>query len=184
MGFSRQEYWSGLPCPPPGDLSIPRIKPRSPALWTDPLPAEPPGSLWTLEWVAHPFSRGSSQTRNWTRVSGIAGRFLTSWATREALSSEPMGSCQKELSHLCWIPSVCWVTGTQRKGRKWCTPETQRLPGYDDFGHSAALWLLYGCLYSCPSQTSDRWPAVMRGGRERHAEHRTRRSADQGRASP
>ena len=29
MGFSRQEYWSGLPCPPPGDLPNPGIKPRS-----------------------------------------------------------------------------------------------------------------------------------------------------------
>ena len=32
MGFSRQEYWTGLPCPPPGDLPNPRIKPRSPVL--------------------------------------------------------------------------------------------------------------------------------------------------------
>ena len=32
MGFSRQEYWSGLPCPPPGDLPDPGIKPMSPAL--------------------------------------------------------------------------------------------------------------------------------------------------------
>ena len=32
MGFSRQEYWSGLPCPPPGDLPDPGIKPESPAL--------------------------------------------------------------------------------------------------------------------------------------------------------
>ena len=30
MGFSRQEYWSGLPCPPAGDLPIARIEPRSP----------------------------------------------------------------------------------------------------------------------------------------------------------
>ena len=29
MGFSKQEYWSGLPCPPPGDLSDPGIKPES-----------------------------------------------------------------------------------------------------------------------------------------------------------
>ena len=36
-----------------------------------------------LEWVAYPFSRGFSQPRNQTRVSCIAGRFLTSWATRE-----------------------------------------------------------------------------------------------------
>ena len=37
-----------------------------------------------LEWVAFPFSRGSSRPRNWTRVSCIAGGFFTSWATREA----------------------------------------------------------------------------------------------------
>ena len=38
-----------------------------------------------LEWVAFLFSRGSSQPRNRIQVSGIAGRFFTSWATREAL---------------------------------------------------------------------------------------------------
>ena len=37
-----------------------------------------------LEWVAFTFSRGSSQSRDWTQVSHIAGRFFTSWATREA----------------------------------------------------------------------------------------------------
>ena len=44
------------------------------------------GSLqaWILEWVAFPFSRGSSQLRDWTQVSHIAGGFFTSWATREA----------------------------------------------------------------------------------------------------
>ena len=43
MGFSRQEYWSGLPFPPPGDIPNPGIKPRSPALQADALPSEPPG---------------------------------------------------------------------------------------------------------------------------------------------
>ena len=42
-GILRQEYWSGLPCPPPGDLPSPGIKPRSPALQVDSLPTEPPG---------------------------------------------------------------------------------------------------------------------------------------------
>ena len=43
-GFSRQEYWSGLPFPSPGDLPNPRIELRSPALQTDAaLPSEPPG---------------------------------------------------------------------------------------------------------------------------------------------
>ena len=37
-----------------------------------------------LEWVAFPFSRGSSQPRNRTQVSHIAGGFFTSWATRES----------------------------------------------------------------------------------------------------
>ena len=42
MGFSRQEYWSGLPFPSPGDLPNPGIKPGSPALQADSLPSEPP----------------------------------------------------------------------------------------------------------------------------------------------
>ena len=56
----------------------------------DPVDCSPPGSsvhgiLWTrtLEWVAVPFSRGSSRCKDWTRVSHIAGRFFTTWATRE-----------------------------------------------------------------------------------------------------
>ena len=40
IGFSRQEYWSGLPFPSPGDLPDPGIKPESPALQADSLPTE------------------------------------------------------------------------------------------------------------------------------------------------
>ena len=43
MGFSRQEYWSGLPFPSPRDLPNPGIEPRSPALEADTLTSEPPG---------------------------------------------------------------------------------------------------------------------------------------------
>ena len=43
MGFSRQEYWSGLPFLSPGDLPDPGIKPRSPAFQADALTSEPPG---------------------------------------------------------------------------------------------------------------------------------------------
>ena len=43
MGFSRQEYWSGLPFPSPGDLPNPGIEPRSPAMQADALTSEPPG---------------------------------------------------------------------------------------------------------------------------------------------
>ena len=44
MGFSRQGYWSGLPCPSPGDLPDPGTEPRSPGLQADCLPSEPAGS--------------------------------------------------------------------------------------------------------------------------------------------
>ena len=59
MGFSRQEYWSRLPCPLPGDLPNPGVEPRSPTLQADSLPAEPQGklkntgvgSLSLLQWI-------------------------------------------------------------------------------------------------------------------------------------
>ena len=44
MGFSRQEYWSGLPLPSPGDLPDPGIEPRSPAVEADTLTSEAPGT--------------------------------------------------------------------------------------------------------------------------------------------
>ncbi|CAI9174450.1 unnamed protein product [Rangifer tarandus platyrhynchus] len=45
-GISRQECWSGLPFPSPGDCPDPGIKPGSPALQADSLPSEPPGKLY------------------------------------------------------------------------------------------------------------------------------------------
>ena len=48
MGFSRQECWSGLPLPSPGDLPDPGIEPGSPTLQADALPSEPPGKLKSM----------------------------------------------------------------------------------------------------------------------------------------
>ena len=76
MEFSRQAYWSGYHFPFPRGLPNPGIKPRFPALQVDSLPAEPQGSTRILEWVAYPFSRGSSRPRNRNRVSCIAGGFF------------------------------------------------------------------------------------------------------------
>ena len=66
MGFSRQEYWSGLPFPSPEDLPDPGIEPRSPALQADTLTSEPPGKLGdgmatVISWVSVPPS-GMGQT--------------------------------------------------------------------------------------------------------------------------
>ena len=44
LGFSRQEYWSGLPFPPPGDLPVPGIEPTSPALAGGFFTIDPPGN--------------------------------------------------------------------------------------------------------------------------------------------
>ena len=106
--FSRQEYWSGLSFPSPGDLPDPGIEPGSPALQADSLPTELwrkpmylkmhesvslrvlSKALWAVQlgkntaWVASSFSRGSFQPRNRTQVSCIAGRFFTNWAMKEA----------------------------------------------------------------------------------------------------
>ena len=49
MGFSRQEYWSGLPFPSPGGRPYPGIEPRSPALQADALTFEPPGKPLTFK---------------------------------------------------------------------------------------------------------------------------------------
>ena len=83
-GFSRQEYWSGLTCPPSGYLPNLGIEPMSPHFRWILYHLSHQGSPRILEPVAYPFSRGSSQPRNWTRISSIAGRFFTSWVTREA----------------------------------------------------------------------------------------------------
>ena len=79
MGFSRQEYWSGLPFPSLGDLPDPGIEPRSPALQPD--------ALRTLEWVAISSSRESSQLRGQAQVSYVSciGRWiLYHWCHLEA----------------------------------------------------------------------------------------------------
>ena len=78
--FSRPEYWSGkLKFPSPWDLLNPGTEPRSPTLQLILYQLSHQGSPIILEWVAYPFSRGSSQLRNRTRVSCIAGGFFTCW---------------------------------------------------------------------------------------------------------
>ena len=61
MEFSRQEYWSRLPFPSPGDLPDPGIKPRSPTLQADALPSEPPGK------PAPSLSTGKCKVKRWDR---------------------------------------------------------------------------------------------------------------------
>ena len=64
MGFSRQEYWSGLPCPPPGDIPNPGIELVSPALAGIFFKTEPPGKPADL-------SRKNFYSDEEPRVGGI-----------------------------------------------------------------------------------------------------------------
>ena len=79
--FSRQEYWSGFPCPPSGDPTQGSNAGLLYCRWVL-YHLSHQGSPRILEWVASACSRRSSRPRNWTRVSCITGRFFTSWATR------------------------------------------------------------------------------------------------------
>ena len=68
-----------------------------------------------LEWVAFPFSRGSSQPRDQTQVSHSAGRFFTSWATREwaVIYLERKGNDSvQSLSHV-WLFATPWTAACQ-----------------------------------------------------------------------
>ena len=70
MGFSRQEYWSGLPVPPPGDLPGPRIKllsPASPALQVGSLPPVPSGKSFPLH---NEFQKSSTEVDALIQVFG------------------------------------------------------------------------------------------------------------------
>ena len=94
MGILQAGYWSGLPCPPPGDFPNPGIEPRSFALQADSLPAEPPGKPQEY-WSGQP--------------SLLWGIFPTQ-------ESNLMGSlhCRQILYQLSYQESpLCYIPGTK-----------------------------------------------------------------------
>ena len=131
MEFSRPEYWSGEPFPSPGDLPNPGIRPRFSTLQADSLRAEPQEISKIPEWVAYPFSRGSSWPRNQTPVSCIAGRFFTNWVIRDNSVNVPFPPCMcaKWLRsawllrpHGCSLPSssVLGLSLQEYQSGLWC----------------------------------------------------------------
>ena len=64
-GFSRQEYWSGLLCPPPRDLPNPGIEPRSLMLQVDSLPSEPSGKCKNTGVLSLSLLQGILLTQEW-----------------------------------------------------------------------------------------------------------------------
>ena len=75
-----------------------------------------------LEWVALPFSRGSSQPRDQTQVSCLSGGFFTSWPTREVLFSTAYKFTVSLLSHdytFCSLEKGTVMTSFQKKPQSW-----------------------------------------------------------------
>ena len=109
MEFSRPKYWSGEPFPSPGDLSNPGIKPRSLHCRWILYQLSHKGSPRILEWVAYPFSSGSSWPRNRTGVSGTVGRFFTNWAIREATTWGPLLLCPWIRGSVFLKQELCYI---------------------------------------------------------------------------
>ena len=135
MKFSRQEYWSGLPFPSPGDLLDPGIKPGSPALQADSLPSEPPGKPLQKRLLV-PSAR-----------SVVDSCIL--WIVKEHLGF-PSGTSGKEptwQSRICkrlrfdpWVGKIPW-------GRTW-QPTPVILPGESHGQRSLVGCSPWGCKES------------------------------------
>ena len=115
MEFSTQEYWSESPFPSPGLLLLINTNTKSRSVMSNslwPVDCSPPGpsvhgilQARILELVAISFSRESSQPRDQTQVSRIAGRRFNLWATKEAFSlvQDNKYSLSFFFFWLCWI---------------------------------------------------------------------------------
>ena len=103
-GIPRQEYWSGLPCPPPGDLPNLGIEPRSPAWQADSLPSEPP--MWAKPWDPQGLQLAAPAVRcspNGSRRRGVSALHTSSWADVKVIGAEGISSpsCRRFLWHFC-----------------------------------------------------------------------------------
>ena len=90
MGLSRQEYWSGLPFPSPGDLPDPGIEPWSPALQADALTSEPPGKPHASKAMLTTLQASLQQYVNY-ELQDVQAGFRKGRGTRD------------EVANICWI---------------------------------------------------------------------------------
>ena len=115
MIFSRPEYWSGYPFPSPGHLPNPGIKPRSPTLQEDPLPAEPPGK-------PNPYSNLTPTQLSKCRLEVTFSRNILQFLPGFFPSPSVDLECTSTLSQLLsqhWGPSaiiLCWPRLLQDMG--------------------------------------------------------------------
>ena len=106
--FSREEYWSGLPFLSPGDLPNPGIEPSSPALQVDSLPSNPPGKPKNTRIGIVALLQEIFPNQESDQGLLFAGRFFTSWATREALTPHN----NTDTLHLIYISMTSKTVGS------------------------------------------------------------------------
>ena len=111
MGFSRQEYWNGVPCPPPGNLPNPGIKPVSlicPAWQADSLPLAPPGKpnihyippkyLTKIEWLNHNTQLDNVTGNHLKRSASVQFSSFQSLNRVRLFATPWIAACQASLS--------------------------------------------------------------------------------------
>ena len=125
MGFSRQEYWSGLPFPSPGDLPDSGIEPRSPTLQADALTSEPPGKPWcpnynySVSKAKEVFPSGSvvknmaTMQENWVRSLGPKDSLEKGIATHSSIPAWRISLTEE--------PGGLQSMGSQRVRHGWAT---------------------------------------------------------------
>ena len=111
MEFSRQEYWSGLPFPSPGDLPNPGIEPSSPTLWADALlSSQPPGSI--LSW------RNSKNGKCGIPVPFPLKQFIETAGAGRILC-RPLPILKQIIRPSCeWCPLYTWKKGAALSSRQ------------------------------------------------------------------
>ena len=132
MKFSRQEYWSGLPFPSPGNLPDPGTEPRSPALQADSLPAEPPGT--PVQAVQNPTVRNQSPMRRglWEWHSRILSP-TSWWFPSPCLAAWlPVYVCQKTVAEVFHSGFQAPVADCAYLPHRWSLFSLESQPGNVD----------------------------------------------------
>ena len=117
-GFSRQEYWSGLPFPSPGDLPDPGIKLRPPTLQADSLPSEPPGKPYIWRALAK-FPEEPRQETEWQGKSIIL--FSSVQFSRSVVSDSLRPHESQHARPPCLSPTPR-VHSSSCPSSRWCHP--------------------------------------------------------------
>ena len=112
MGFSKQEYWSGLSFPPPGNLPDPRIEPRSPALQTDALPSEIPGkpspTRRDTKTLATFVKRSMYYSYNQKKMEGFLKKWWGPWHSQSSILIARFPSCAEPFRPGFQLLPVCY----------------------------------------------------------------------------